>query len=210
MIMQRKVSNIAFHSISANLGQKKTNPKLLRSMSSSWTFQTVNQRWERLGLDCPLLVAFFFTLSISLTPLLDDSRGKKEGREVWEEAEAILIVKTTPLKYHGKGSKTAVSSVLCGSALSFPVRHYWSNNILVFGALFTYSCCSILYSFLLPLQWLITLVINASDWGKKKNKSMSNFEEMQVYVHLDTCVIHSKYIWRLNDYWCSYVWIMVK
>lgn len=209
MIMQRKVSNIAFHSISANLGQKKqTNPKLLRSVSSSWTFQTVNQRWERHGVDCPLLVAFF---SLWAFPwhLLDDSRGKKGRREVWEEAEAILIVKTTPLKYHGKGSKTAVSSVLCGSALSFPVRHYWSNNILVFGALFTYSCCSILYSFLLPLQWLITLVINASDWGKK-NKSMSKFEEMQVYVHLYTCVIHSKYIWRLNDYWCSYVWIMVK
>lgn len=166
MIMQKKRSAICFSLNSSEFGTKKP-----RNCCAPWvppepSKQRINDA-QKMGASRRRLpsAGCFFSLWASL---LDDSRGKKERREVWEEAEAILIVKTTPLKYHGKGSKTAVSSVLCGSALSFLVRHYCSNNILVFGALFTYSCCSILYSFLLPLQWLITLVINASDWGEKE------------------------------------------
>lgn len=121
MIMQRKVSNIAFTQFQRIWDKKNKNEVVMLHeflLNLPKGESTMLKRWERLGVDCPLLVAFF-TLSISLTPLLDDSRGKKERREVWEEAKAILIVKTTPSKYHGKCSKTAVSSVLCGSALSF-------------------------------------------------------------------------------------------
>lgn len=84
-------------------------------------------------------------------------------------------------------------------------QHY-SNNILVFGALFIYSCCSILY-FLLPLQWLTTLVKIENE--KKKKRMLYNFQEMQVRGHcnLYKYVIHSEYITEFEWYWCLYVWI---
>lgn len=167
MIRHKNGQQSAFHSITANVGQKKTEivPLLEFLPTLPNGGSTMLKRWERLDLDCPLLVALYlivFPLWAFLWHLFRTTA--EERRVVWEEAKAILV-KTTPWKY---GWKTAVISVLCRSALSFLALHYWSNNILVFGALFTSSCCSILYSFLLPLQWLITLVINASDWGKKK------------------------------------------
>lgn len=96
MIMQRQVSNIAFHSISANLGQKKQkNNEIVALHEFPLNLpngeSTTLKRWERLGVDCPLLVAFFFFFHFE--HFLDTSSGWRQRREVWEEAEAILIVK---------------------------------------------------------------------------------------------------------------------
>lgn len=78
--------------------------------------------------------------------------------------------------------------------ISVCARHYYSNDILVFGALFTYSCCSILYSF-------ATFYSEEPLWSSLKMIEKNNFEEMQARAHLDlySCVIHSEYIWSLND-----------
>lgn len=88
--------------------------------------------------------------------------------------------------------------------ISVCARHYYSNNILVFGALFTYSCCSILYSFATfyseePLCSSLEMI--------EKKRILYKFEEMQAHPDLYSCVIHSEYIWSLNEYWCLYVWI---
>lgn len=112
----------------------KRNAKGYRS---SWTLQAVNRQcckygWWAKHLDLGGLFLFWMR------------QGAKERREAWEEAKAILIGKTKVLE---KVSKAAVTSVLRGSALLVFAWHHWSNNILVFGALFTYSYCSILYSF---------------------------------------------------------------
>lgn len=82
--MQRKVSNIAFTQFQRIWDKKNKNEVVMLHeflLNLPKGESTMLKRWERLGVDCPLLVAFF-TLSISLTPLLDDSRGKKERREV--------------------------------------------------------------------------------------------------------------------------------
>lgn len=82
--------------------------------------------------------------------------------------------------------------------ISVCARHYYSNNILVFGALFTYSCCSILYSFatFYSEEPLLSSLKNI-----ERKRMLYNFEEMQACAHLDlySCVIHSEYIWSLND-----------
>lgn len=133
-----------------------------RSTSSSWTLQAVNRRcwkdgWWAKHLDPYGLFLFWMR------------QEAKERREVWEEAKAILVVKTTPWICPAEGFKGCryFSVTWVGFTFIFCLASLIKQHFGIWNSVYL-QLLQYFILLLLPLQWLCTLVANASDWGKKK------------------------------------------